>query len=383
MSESAAADPHEDLRWMEAALNLGARSLGLAAPNPAVGAILVKDGAVVGRGATAPGGRPHAERIAIDHAGEAARGATLYVTLEPCSHFGVSPPCVDAVIAAGVARVVSAMEDPNPLVGGQGHARLREAGIAVSVGAGAAQARQDHLGHILRVTAGRPCVTLKLAETADGFASAGANDARLRITGQIADLRVQVMRSAHDAIMVGIETALVDDPALTVRLAGVDRKPLRVVLDTHLRLPEGSRVASTAGEIQTLVIAGPAAPDDAARRLENLGVMIGRVPVDAEGHVDLHQALRALSVRGITRVFSEGGPKVAARLIGLKLADEVALITADKPLGRPGVPALDAQARAALLDGSRYRPLETMNYGPDTMRLWQRADGPGDSLLSA
>jgi diaminohydroxyphosphoribosylaminopyrimidine deaminase / 5-amino-6-(5-phosphoribosylamino)uracil reductase len=383
MSESAAADPHEDLRWMEAALNLGARSLGLAAPNPAVGAILVKDGAVVGRGATAPGGRPHAERIAIDHAGEAARGATLYVTLEPCSHFGVSPPCVDAIIAAGVTRVVSAMEDPNPLVGGQGHARLREAGIAVSVGAGAAQARQDHLGHILRVTAGRPYLTLKLAETADGFASAGANDARLRITGQIADLRVQIMRSTHDAIMVGIETALIDDPALTVRLAGVDRKPLRVVLDTHLRLPEGSRVASTAGEIPTLIIAGAEAPDEAARRLEDLGVMIERVPLDAEGHVDLRQALRALAARGITRVFSEGGPMVAARLIALKLADEVALITADKPLGRPGVPALDAQTRAALLDGSRYRPLETFDYGPDTMRLWQRADGPGDSLSSA
>jgi diaminohydroxyphosphoribosylaminopyrimidine deaminase / 5-amino-6-(5-phosphoribosylamino)uracil reductase len=374
MSESAAADPDEDLRWMEAALNLGARSLGLAAPNPAVGAILVKDGAVVGRGATAPGGRPHAERIAIDLAGEAARGATLYVTLEPCSHFGASPPCVDAIIAAGVARVVSAMEDPNPLVGGQGHARLREAGIAVSVGAGAAQARQDHLGHILRVTAGRPCVTLKLAETADGFASAGANDARLRITGQIADLRVQIMRSTHEAIMVGIETALVDDPALTVRLSGVDRKPLRVVLDTHLRLPEGSRVASTAGEIPTLVIAGVAAPDEAARRLEDLGVRIERVPLDAEGHVDLRQTLRALSVRGITRVFGEGGPKVAARLIALKLADAVALITADKPLGRPGVSALDAQARAALLDGSRYRPLETMNYGSDTMRRWQRVD---------
>ena len=246
MSESAAADPAEDLRWMEAALNLGSRSLGLTAPNPAVGAILVKDGAVVGRGATAPGGRPHAERIAIDQAGEAARGATLYVTLEPCSHFGASPPCVDAVIAADVARVVSAMEDPNPLVGGQGHTRLREAGIAVSVGAGAAQARRDHLGHILRVTAGRPCVTLKLAETADGFASAGANDARLRITGPIADLRVQIMRSTHEAIMVGIRTALIDDPALTVRLPGVDRKPLRVVLDTHLRLPERSRVVATA-----------------------------------------------------------------------------------------------------------------------------------------
>ena len=160
-----------------------------------------------------PSGSPSAE------AGEAARGATLYVTLEPCSHFGASPPCVDAIIAAGVARVVSAMEDPNPLVGGQGHARLRAAGIAVSVGAGAAQARRDHLGHILRVTAGRPCVTLKLAETADGFASAGANDARLRITGPIADLRVQIMRSTHEAIMVGVGTALGDDPALTVRLA--------------------------------------------------------------------------------------------------------------------------------------------------------------------
>ena len=148
------------------------------------------------------------------------------------------------------------MEDPDPLVGGQGHARLRDVGIAVSVGVGAAKARQDHLGHILRVTTGRPCVTLKLAETADGFASAGANDARLRITGQAADLRVQIMRSTHEAIMVGIETALADDPALTVRLPGVNRKPLRVVLDTHLRLPEGSRVASSAGEVLTLVIAG-------------------------------------------------------------------------------------------------------------------------------
>ena len=376
MSESADADPIEDLRWMEAALNLGSRSLGLAAPNPAVGAILVKDGAVVGRGATAPGGRPHAERIAIAEAGEAARGATLYVTLEPCSHFGASPPCVDAIIAAGVARVVSAMEDPNPLVGGQGHARLRAAGIAVSVGAGAAQARHDHLGHILRVTAGRPCVTLKLAETADGFASAGANDARLRITGPIADLRVQIMRSTHEAIMVGIGTALGDDPALTVRLAGLDRKPLRVVLDTHLRLPERSRLAATARDLPTLVIAGPTASDEAARRLEDLGVTIERAPLDAEGHVDLRHALRALGSRGITRVFSEGGPLVAARLIALGLADEVALITADKPLGRVGVAALDAEARSALLDGSRYGPVETRDYGPDTMRLWQRLDGP-------
>jgi diaminohydroxyphosphoribosylaminopyrimidine deaminase / 5-amino-6-(5-phosphoribosylamino)uracil reductase len=371
MSQGAAADPHEDLRWMEAALNLGSRSLGLAAPNPAVGAILVKDGAVVGRGATARGGRPHAERIAISQAGEAARGATLYVTLEPCSHFGASPPCVDAIIAAGVGRVVSAMEDPNPLVGGQGHARLRAAGIAVSIGACAAQARRDHLGHILRVTAGRPCVTLKLAETADGFASAGAHDARLRITGPIADLRVQVMRATHEAIMVGIETALVDDPALTVRLPGLHRMPLRVVLDTHLRLPERSRLAATAREAPTLVIAGREAPDELAWRLQDQGVTIERVRLDSEGHVDLHQALRALAARGVTRVLSEGGPHVASRLIALGLADEVALITAEKPLGRPGVPALDPEARAALADPSRYRPVETFVYGPDTMRVWE------------
>jgi diaminohydroxyphosphoribosylaminopyrimidine deaminase / 5-amino-6-(5-phosphoribosylamino)uracil reductase len=373
MSESAAAGPDEDLRWMTAALNLGSRSLGLAAPNPSVGAILVKDGAAVGRGATAPGGTPHAERIAIERAGEAASGATLYVTLEPCSHFGKSPPCADAIVDAGVARVVSAMEDPNPEVAGQGHARLRAAGIEVVVGPGAAQARRDHRGHILRVTAGRPCVTLKLAETADGFASGGAHDARLRITGQIADLRVQVMRSTHEAIMVGVGTALADDPALTVRLPGVDLKPLRVVLDTHLRLPARSRLAAAARDVPTLVIAGPYAPDESARSLADLGVAIERVGLDAGGRVDLDEALRALAARRITRVFSEGGPLVAARLIALGLADEVVLIMAEKPLGRPGVPALSEEARAALSDGSRYRLHETLDYGPDTMRVWGRA----------
>ncbi len=385
MSESAGADPDEDLRWMEAALNLGSRSLGLAAPNPAVGAILVKDGAVVGRGTTAPGGRPHAERIAIAQAGEAARGATLYVTLEPCSHFGVSPPCVGAIIDAGVARVVSATEDPNPLVGGDGHARLRAAGIAVSVGAGADQARRDHLGHVLRVTEGRPCVTLKLAETADGFASAGLNDARLRITGPIADLRVQIMRSTHEAIMIGVGTALGDDPALTVRLGGVDRRPLRVVLDTHLRLPERSRLAATARDVPTLVVAGETAPENAARRLEALGVTIERAPLDADGHVDLIHALRALSSRRITRVFSEGGPIVASRLIALGLADEVALITADKPLGRSGVVALDSRGS---LDAARPFAISCdrdhgLRAGHDAALAAHGEIGPSDSLLSA
>jgi diaminohydroxyphosphoribosylaminopyrimidine deaminase / 5-amino-6-(5-phosphoribosylamino)uracil reductase len=374
MSESAAAGPDEDLRWMTAALNLGSHSLGLAAPNPSVGAIMVKNGTAAGRGVTARGGRPHAERIAIERAGEAARGATLYVTLEPCSHHGVSPPCVDAIIDARAPRVVSAMEDPNPLVGGQGHARLRAAGIAVTVGPGAAQARRDHRGHILKVTAGRPCVTLKLAETADGFASGGAHDARLRITGQIADLRVQVMRSTHEAIMIGVGTALADDPALTVRLPGVDLKPLRVVVDTHVRLPARSRLAATARDVPTLLIAGPDARGERVQRLADLGVAIERTGLDSSGRVDLNQALRALAARGITRVFSEGGPLVAARLIELGLADEVALITAEKPLGRTGVLALSEEARAALSVPSRYRPHRTLDCGPDAIRIWERVD---------
>jgi diaminohydroxyphosphoribosylaminopyrimidine deaminase/5-amino-6-(5-phosphoribosylamino)uracil reductase len=357
---------------MEAALNLGERSLGLAAPNPSVGAILVKDGAVVGRAATAPGGRPHAEPLAIVEAGAAARGATLYVTLEPCSHTGASPPCADAIVKAGIARVVSAMKDPNPKVAGQGHARLREAGIGVDVGPAAEQARRDHLGHILRVTAGRPCVTLKLAATADGFASGGANDPRLRVTGPIANARVQMMRATHEAIMVGVGTALADDPALTVRLPGLDRKPMRVVLDTRLRLPEASRLAADARDLPTLVIAGENAPREAAARLADCGVVVERVGLDDEGRVDLRQALQALSARGVTRVFSEGGPRVAARLMALGLADEVALFTAERPLGRLGIPTFAEAARAALADPERYRLYQTAAYGSDGMRRWER-----------
>jgi len=371
---SAPQAPDADRRWMQAALNFGERSLGLTAPNPSVGAILVKGGVVVGRGVTAPGGRPHAERIALGEAGEGARGATLYVTLEPCAHTGGSPPCVDAVIEAGVARVVSAMEDPNPRVRGQGHARLREAGLEVVVGAGESQARRDHRGHILLVTQHRPSVTLKLAQTADGFAAGDAHDARLRITGQIANARVQIMRATHEAIMIGVETAIADDPALTVRLPGLDRRPLRVVLDTRLRLPLGSRLATTARDLRTLVICGPDAPLMAAVRLKDLGLEVEAVGLDSHGRADLAQALRAFTEHRVTRVLSEGGPRVAARLIELGLADEVVVFTAEKPLGRPGVPALVRSAREALADPARYARRETVSYGPDTMQTWERLD---------
>ena len=224
-----------DHRFMQLALSLGRRGLGRTWPNPAVGAVVVKDGVIVGRGWTQPGGRPHAEPEALKRAGDAARGATLYVTLEPCSHFGKSPPCVDAVIASGIARVVSAIEDPNPEVAGQGHAKLRAAGIAVDVGLDAAEAARDHAGHFRRVRDKRPHVILKLAVSADDRIGA-AGHKPVAITGEVARTRVHLLRAQCDAILVGIGTVLADDPLLNCRLPGMEaRSPVRVVLDRALR----------------------------------------------------------------------------------------------------------------------------------------------------
>src|SRR5262245_39294132 len=257
-------EPVEDARFMTLALALGRRGLGRTWPNPAVGAVVVRtapDGPViVGRGWTQPGGRPHAEVETLARAGDAARGATLYVTLEPCSHHGRSPPCADAVIAAGIARVVSALEDPNPEVSGQGHARLAAHGIKVDVGTGAATAARDHAGHIRRMRDHRPHVMLKLALSADGkVALAGRRP--VGITGDAATARVHLMRAVHDAIMVGIGTAIADNPLLTCRLPGMSgRSPVRIVLDSTLRLPVTSRLVESARETPLWVIAGADAP---------------------------------------------------------------------------------------------------------------------------
>ena len=234
VGEKLRAQKQADLRFMQLALSLGRRGLGRTWPNPAVGAVVVKDGIIVGRGWTQPGGRPHAEPEALRRAGVAARGATLYVTLEPCSHFGKSPPCVDAVIASGIARVVSAIEDPNPEVAGQGHARLRAAGIQVEVGLCSAEAARDHAGHFRRIRDHRPHVMLKLAVSADDRIAADGRKP-VAITGEAARARVHLLRAQSDAILVGIGTVLADDPLLTCRLPGMEkRSPVRVVLDLSL-----------------------------------------------------------------------------------------------------------------------------------------------------
>jgi diaminohydroxyphosphoribosylaminopyrimidine deaminase/5-amino-6-(5-phosphoribosylamino)uracil reductase len=362
-----------DGAYMAAALALGRRNMGRTAPNPAVGALVVKDGVIIARGYTADCGRPHAETIALAAAGADARGATLYVTLEPCSHHGRTPPCVDAIIASGIARVVTAIEDPDPRVAGRGHALLREAGIEVVVGPEKAAARCDHLGHILRVTKHRPTVTLKLAQTADGYAAGAAHDPRLHITGPIADAFTHVQRSLHDAIMVGSGTAREDDPLMTVRLPGLDgAKRLRVVLDRRLTLSPRSRLAATARETPVLVIAGENVSEEATRAfMEATGADVARIPT-IDGRLDLLAALRLLADRGITRVFSEGGPLVAESLLAAGLADEVIIHTGFKPLGRPGRPALTPAARAAL--ESRYRMIENRMLGADQMTRYARMD---------
>jgi diaminohydroxyphosphoribosylaminopyrimidine deaminase / 5-amino-6-(5-phosphoribosylamino)uracil reductase len=368
---SAGAD--EDKRFMAAALDEARLGLGLVAPNPAVGALLVKDGAIVGRGHTQPGGRPHAETVALQQAGRTAAGATLYVTLEPCSHHGKTPPCAEAIIAAGVGRVVSATEDPDHRVAGLGHAMLIAAGIEVRTGILESAARRANLGHILRVTVGRPMVTLKMAQTADGFAASQPPGPRLLITGAEANDRVHFWRTQHDAIMVGIGTVLADDPLLTVRLPGFeDRRPVRIILDTKLALSPGSRLAQTAADHSTLVIAADDAPEAAALRLAAMGIEVLHMPRDAAGHIDMAKGLSALGARGLTRIFSEGGPQVATALIGGGFADEVILLTGERKVDGAGVAALDSESRAALGDPLRYVIAETSHIGPDLYQRYER-----------
>jgi diaminohydroxyphosphoribosylaminopyrimidine deaminase / 5-amino-6-(5-phosphoribosylamino)uracil reductase len=359
-----------DRRFMELALALGRRGLGRTWPNPAVGAVIVNDAIIVGRGWTQPGGRPHAEIEALQRAGAAARGATLYVTLEPCSHHGKSPPCVDAIIAAGISRVVSALEDPNPQVAGAGHARLRAAGVAVEVGLGAEQARRDHAGHIRRMRDGRPHVVLKLAVSADGKAAA-AGGRPLPITGEAARERVHLMRAHSDAIMIGIGTALADDPLLTCRLPGMAKKnsPVRIVLDSGLRLPLSARLVKSASETPLWVVAESDASRSAEEALQAHGVEVLRLD-GRGGLLDLPTLLKLIAERGITRLMVEGGPTLAAALLAADLVDEANLLVSDKIVGAEGIDALDVAAKAALT--RQLKPVKTEEIGSDQQRIYER-----------
>ncbi len=353
---------------MAHALRLAARGLGNVWPNPAVGCVLVRDGVVVGRGWTQPGGRPHAEVRALQQAGALAQGATAHVTLEPCAHHGVTPPCANALIEARVARVVTALTDPDPRVAGRGHLMLRSAGIEVTEGVLTSEATRLNAGFLKRVTQGLPFVTLKLAASLDGRTATATGESRW-ITGPEARRKVHALRMSHDAVMVGSGTALADDPDLTVRDMGAVRQPVRIVLDRLLRHSPTSRLGRTAKVHPVWLVHGPSAPEAARTAWEATGATLIEAP-EAAGQLDLTAALRALAHRGLTRILSEGGSTVAAALVKAGLVDELAMFTGNVLIGADGHPALGGLGLDLL--GAALRPsLQQFDrLGKDSYSHW-------------
>lgn len=373
-SSSPPIDPALDRRLMAAALRIGRRNLGRTGTNPAVGALIVRpDGTptVIGRGWTAVGGRPHAETQALAEAGDAARGATAYVTLEPCAHEGQTPPCAEALVVAGVARVVTTMTDPDPRVSGKGLRILKAAGIEVTSGVLEAEATLAHGGHIRRVTAGRPWVTLKLAISADGMIGRRVGE-RMMVTGPPAIDRVHAMRSEYDGIMIGIGTVDIDDPRLTVRGPLQPKsQPTRIVLDETARIALDSHLVQSAREVPFWLMVSDAADDAKVRLLEEAGVAVKRVGTGSGG-LDLSAVFSRLAEDGLSRILVEGGSKVAASLVSLDLADEVVFIRAPVVVGPEGVRALAGQALSAVERSPRYRLIDDAMLGEDRLRRYVR-----------
>ncbi|WP_042443554.1 bifunctional diaminohydroxyphosphoribosylaminopyrimidine deaminase/5-amino-6-(5-phosphoribosylamino)uracil reductase RibD [Azospirillum sp. B510] len=363
---------------MRAALALAGRGLGRTWPNPAVGCVLVRDGAVIGRGWTQPGGRPHAETEALARAracSGGAEGATAYVTLEPCNHYGRTPPCALALVEARVARVVVACQDPDPRVAGGGLARLRDAGIAVTTGLCEAEALALNEGFFNRITRNRPLVTCKIASTLDGRIATATGESQW-ITGPTARAWGHRLRAGHDAILVGIGTALADDPELTCRLPGLeDRSPVRVVMDSGLRLPATAKLATGARRIPTWVVTGPSPDPMRAGALAALGVEIVPAAADGDGRVDPAAALTALAARGITRLLVEGGAAVAGALLGAGLVDRLEWFRAASLIGGDGLPAVAGFGVGALAAMARFERTSVRDAGADLAESYRRIAG--------
>ena len=355
---------------MALALSLGRRGQGQTWPNPAVGCVIVKEGRIVGRGWTAPGGRPHAEPQALARAGDAARGATAYVSLEPCAHHGRTPPCADALIAAGIARVVAPVQDSDPRVEGRGFARLRAAGVEVTKGVMAAEAARDLAGFFLRIAEGRPRVTLKLATSFDGRIATATGDSQW-ITGPLARRYVHALRARHDAVMVGAGTARADDPSLTVRGLGITRQPVRIVVSRRLDLPLTGILARTAHDTPVWLCHGPNADPRLIEAWEGLGARLIPCAVQA-GQIDPAALLQALGQAGLTSVFCEGGGALAASMIAAGLVDELIGMTAGVMIGAEGQPGLATLGVAKLAQAPRFDLIETRRLGPDILHRWQK-----------
>lgn len=358
-----------DQDHMSHALALAARGLGRTWPNPAVGCVIVTAGRVVGRGWTQPTGRPHAERMALDQAGPAARGGTAYVTLEPCAHHGKTPPCAEALIAAGISRLVSAQTDPDPRVSGRGHAVLRAAGIGVTEGVLEPAARALQAGFLKRVTQGLPFTTLKLAATLDGRIATATGESRW-ITGPAARRAVHAMRLTHDAVLTSSATAIADDPDLTARDIGASHQPLRILLDAALKHSPQSRLGQTAARSPVWVLHTAAAPAANRAAWSATGARLIETPATGP-RLNLTEAFRSLAAQGLTRILIEAGGSLAASLIRQNLIDELALFTAGALIGSEGTPVLGPLGLAALSQAPRPRLMAQETHGPDILTRWR------------
>ncbi len=355
-----------DDRWMRLALALGARGLGQTWPNPAVGCVIVKEGRVLGRGWTGKGGRPHAERVALAQAGNAAKGATAYVTLEPCAHTGKTTPCADALIDAGIARVVAACGDPDPRVAGKGFDQLHAAGIDLCKDVCKLEAEQAHIGFLTRVTQNRPAVTLKLANSLDGKIATSTGQSQW-ITGDASRAYVHFLRATHDAVMVGSGTSVADDPSLNVRLYGLEnRKPVRIILDRNLSTPANSQLGRTAKDVPVWICHGSGAKRN---DWDNTAATLVECAVES-GTLSLTDTLSKLAKKGITRIFCEGGGKLAASLIRAGYVDRLITMTAGIAIGADGIPNLGALGIDALAQAPRFKFISQRQFGNDLMVEW-------------
>ncbi len=362
----------DDPRHLRQALALAARGLGRTWPNPAVGCVIVAGTRVVGRGWTQPGGRPHAEAMALEAAGGAARGATAYVSLEPCAHHGRTPPCADALVAAGVARVVVPMEDPDPRVSGRGLARLREAGIEVVVDRRFREAAEEiNAGFFKRVREGRPLVTLKLATSVDGRIATATRESKW-ITGPEARRAVHLMRAQHDAVLIGAGTARADDPMLDVREMGLEgANPVRIVADGALSLPLTGRLAQTGRDVPLWILHRKGVDPHRWQGWESVGAELIECRVDGTGALDPVDMLGQIGARGVTRVMCEGGGRLAASLLHAGLIYRLVQFQAGLTLGASGLAGLGELGIERLGDAPRAELFSVRRIGADTVAEWR------------
>lgn len=365
----------QDQRFMALALDLAELGLGTTAPNPTVGCVLVRDNTegsrIIARGVTQRGGRPHAETHALSRVEGQAQGATAFVSLEPCAHQGKTAPCTEALIQAGIARAVIAIEDPDPRVSGRGLARLKEAGIAVTAGVLASRARHVNAGFIKRVTSRRPLITLKAASSIDGRLATHTGSSRW-ITNERARAAGHRLRATHDAIMIGSATAVIDDPELTCRLPGLeDRSPIRIITDGRLRLPLTAKLVRSAEQIPTWIVTRLDSDPNRRKVLEDCGVVVIPIDQNGAGPVDLGQVVTALGERGLTRVLVEGGAYLAGALLQRGLVDRLAWFHGNAIIGGDGHAAIAAFGVGDIGDAPRWRRLEHAEFGSDVMDYYE------------